>query len=550
MKRILLMLGLGASLAFLVAACTGIAPAPQAAPAQEEAAPGASEEGAAAEEASPAEAAAPGSNIAIYAHPVTFPDLDPSPGFSNENVINANVYETLTFYNPPGSAETLSPKLAVSWEASEDSTEWTFKLREGVKFHDGTDFNAEAVKFSIERTQEVGLGAAFIYDSVESIEVVDDLTVKFNLNYPAPLDLILSSGYAAWMMSPTSVEGKNSDWFNAGNDAGTGPYTIESYEPGQRLVLARFDDYWGGWEEGQFDQVVFQIVEDPTVAEQMIRAGDADFTYSLPFENYAALSEAEGVTVVTNASFQNLLALLNQRKPPLDDPKLRQALAYSFPYEAVVNNLYAGLGSQASGPIPAGMWGHNPDLESPQFDLDRAKQLLAEAGYPDGGLTLLYTHVAEDLDEQQVGELWRAELAKIGVDLQVQGLAWEAQWDMAKTNPEAAQDIFAFYWWPTYVTPYDFLFSLFHSEDEPFFNLGYYNNPEFDQLIDQANEISGTDIEQAARMFAEAQQMLIDDAAAIFIVDLPNIHVIRDNISGYVDNPAYSHVVFWYDLRR
>jgi peptide/nickel transport system substrate-binding protein len=196
------------------------------------------------------------------------------------------------------------------------------------------------------------------------------------------------------------------------------------------------------------------------------------------------------------------------------------------------------------------MWGHNPDLESPEFDLDRAKQLLAEAGYPDGGLTLLYTHVAEDLDEQQVGELWRAELAKIGVDLEIQGLAWEAQWDMAKTNPETAQDIFSFYWWPTYVTPYDFLFSMFHSEDEPFFNLGYYNNPEFDQLIDQANEISGTDMEQATQMFAEAQQMLIDDAAAIFIVDLPNIHVIRDNISGYVDNPAYSHVVFWYDLRR
>jgi peptide/nickel transport system substrate-binding protein len=196
------------------------------------------------------------------------------------------------------------------------------------------------------------------------------------------------------------------------------------------------------------------------------------------------------------------------------------------------------------------MWGHHPDLESPQFDLDRAKQLLAEAGYPEGGLTLLYTHVAEDLDEQQIGELWRAELAKIGVDLEVQGLAWEAQWDMAKTNPETAQDIFAFYWWPTYVTPYDFLFSLFHSEDEPFFNLGYYNNPEFDQLIDQANEVSGTDIEEASRMFAEAQQMLIDDAAAIFIVDLPNIHVIRDNINGYIDNPAYSHVVFWYDLRR
>jgi peptide/nickel transport system substrate-binding protein len=378
------------------------------------------------------------------------------------------------------------------------------------------------------------------------------LTIKFNLSYPAPLDLILSSGYAAWMMSPVAAEGKDSDWFNAGNDAGTGPYMIESYETGQRLILTRFDDYWGGWEEGQFSKVVFEITEDTTVAEQMIRSGEADFTYSLPFENYAALAEASdaGVTVVTTPSFQNLLALLNNRKPPLDDLKVRQALAYSFPYEAVVENLYAGLGSRASGPIPVGMWGHNPDLAGYTFDLDKAAELLAEAGYPDGGLDLVYTHVAGDLDEQQIGELWRAELAKIDVNLEVRGLAWEAQWDLAKANPEEAQDIFTFYWWPTYVTPYDFLFSLFHSEDEPFFNLSYYSRPEFDTLIDEANEISGTDIEQASEMFGQAQQMLIDDTAAIFIVDLPDIHVIRSDISGYVNNPAYPHVVFWYELRR
>jgi peptide/nickel transport system substrate-binding protein len=208
------------------------------------------------------------------------------------------------------------------------------------------------------------------------------------------------------------------------------------------------------------------------------------------------------------------------------------------------------MGTQASGPVPAGMWGHDPDLASYTFDPDKAKALLAEAGYPGGGLDLVYTHVAGDLDEQQVGELWRAELAKIGVNLEVRGLAWEAQWDLAKTNPEEAQDIFAFYWWPTYITPYDFLFSMFHSEDEPFFNLGYYSNAEFDALIEKANEISGTDREQATKMFSEAQQRLVDDAASIFIVDLPDIHVIRSDIAGYVNNPAYPHIVFWYNLKR
>lgn len=496
-------------------------------------------------EAPPAEA-----NIAIYAHPVTFPDLDPSPGFSNENVINGNVYETLTFYNPPGSDEVLSPKLATSWESSDDAMTWTFHLREGVKFHDGTDFNADAVKFSIERTMDIGLGAAYIYAPVESVEAVDELTVRFNLSFAAPMDLILSSGYGAWIFSPTSVEGKDSDWFNAGNDAGTGPYMIETYEPGQRLVLSRFDDYWGGWEPGQFDQVVFEITEDVTVAEQMIRSGDADFTYNLPFANYEALSGAPGVTVDVTPSFQNLLALLNHRKAPTDDVLVRQALSYSFPYEDVVNNLYAGMGTQARGPVPAGMWGHDPQLTQYTFDLDKARDLLTQAGYPEGGLELTYTYVADDLDEQQVGELWKGELAKLGVDLQLEGLQWEAQWDLAKSEPESAQDAFSFYWWPDYVTPYSFLFSMFHCEDEPFFNLGYYCNSDFDALIDQANEISGVSIEQASDMFKQAQEMLVEDAAAIFIVDLPDIHVIRDNITGYVNNPAYPHIVFWYDLRR
>lgn len=498
----------------------------------------------------PAPAPAPEPNIAIYAHTVTFPDLDPSPGFSNENVVTVNVYETLTFYNPPGSADTVGPKLATSWEASEDALTWTFNLREGVKFHDGTDFNAEAVKFSIERTMEIGLGAAYIHAPVEEIEVVDDLTVRFHLSFAAPMDLLLSSGYGAWIMSPTAVADNDSDWFNEGNEAGTGPYTIESYEVGQRLVISRFDDYWGGWEEGQFDTVVFDIIEDPTVAEQMIRSGEADFTYNLPFENYGALSEVEGVTVDITPSFQSFLALLNHRKPPTDDPLVRQALAYSFPYDKVVENLYAGLGTQARGPIPAGMWGHNPGLTQYTYDLDKAAQLLADAGFPDGGFEVSYTYVAGDLDEQQVGELWRAELAKLGVDLEVQGLQWEAQWDLAINNPEEAQEAFAFYWWPDYVTPYGFLFGMFHSEEEPFFNLGYYSNAEFDELIDMGNEVSGVDIDQATEMFIEAQEMLVEDAAAVFILDLPDVHVIRSDIQGYVNNPAYPHVVFWYDLSR
>ncbi len=282
----------------------------------------------------------------------------------------------------------------------------------------------------------------------------------------------------------------------------------------------------------------------------MITSGDADFTYNLPYDNYPALAQQSGVKVITNPSFQNLLALLNHDKAPTNNLQVRQALAYSFPYDKVVKNLYGGLGTQARGPVPAGMWGHGDSVTQYQQDLAKAKDLLTQAGYPDGGFTLKYTYVAGDLAEQQVGELWKADLATLGVTLDVEGLAWEAQWSLGKTDPKTAQDIFLFYWWPDYVTPYSFLYAMFHSENPPNFNLGYYSNPDFDKLIEQGNQISGSDKAKATELFSQAQQMLADDSAAIFILDLPNVHVIRDDISGFVDNPAYPHIVFWHDLKR
>ncbi len=530
----------------------GCGPSAQPAAEQEAAeAPAEAEEAAVEEEtaAEPAEeAAAP--NIFVYAHTTGFPDLDPAKSYSNDSVIVSNCYETLTFYNAPGSDQILSPVLATSWETNEAATEWTFKLREGVTFHDGEPFNAEAVKYSVEKTKELGVGAAYIWDSVEEIEIVDDYTIKFKLSYPTPLDLAASSGYAAWIYSPKAYEEHGSDWFNEGNCAGTGPYTIENYERGSRLVMTRNEDYWGGWQAGQFDKAVFEIVEDPVVRQQMIEAGTASFTYEVPPDNLPALDARDDVVVYTNPSYQNLLGLLNTQKPPLDNKLVRQALAYSFPYDQFIQGVMQGRATQAYGPVPAGMWGHSKELFQYSYDLDKAKELLAEAGYAEGGFDLLFTYATGDLDEQQVGELWKAELAKLGINLEVKGMNWEAQWDLGKSDPQNAQDIFVMYWWPDYISPYTFLYSMFHSEEEILFNLGYYRNAEYDQLIDTANELSGSDRDKATEMFIQAQEILVDDVASLFFYDLANTHLARSNVKGFVDNPAYPHVVFIYQLSQ
>lgn len=529
---------LALSAVMLVTACGGTTPAPSTGP----------------ESAAPAEASAPASpaapQVLVYANPTTFPDLDPSTGFSNDSAVVSNVYETLTRYAPPGSTPQVQPLLATSWSQSADGLTWTFKLRPGVKFHDGTPVNAAAVKYSIERTKKLAQGAAFIWDAVKTITAVDDLTVEFALTYQAPLDLIASAGYGAWIMSPAATAGKDNAWFNAGNDSGSGPYMIDSYEKDQRVILQRFDAYWKGWKPGQFDTVILKVVEDATARQQSIESGEADYTYSIPTENLPALQADPSVKVVANASYQNLMILLNTAKTPTKDVLVRQALSAAFPYQVAIEATMAGYATQPRGAVPASLLDGADQVPQYSYDLDKAKSLLAQAGYPDGGLSLTLTYTAGDTIEQQTAELYRAELAKIGVDLTVKALSWEAQWSLAKGDPMKAQDLFMFYWWPTYATPYDFLFNLFHSETSPNFNLGYYKNPAYDKLIDDANTLLSSDRATAMKKFVEADTMLVNDAAAIFVNDQQNIHVIRANLKGFVDNPAYPHILFVYDVGR
>ena len=481
----------------------------------------------------------------VYATPFGISDLDPSSAFSSENIVLQNVYESLTIFNPPGSSDLVSPWLAESWTSNDDATEWTFTLRDGVTFHDGTPMNAEAVRASLQRTIDLDLGAAFILLPIETMEVVDDLTITFNLGYPAPLDIVMSSNYGVSIMSTEGTDQTDGTWFNEGNDAGTGPYSISSFNPSESTILTRYDDYWGGWSGNQFDEVEVQLVEDPVLAEQLVRAGDADYTYNLPFDSYVALDGEDSLSVVRGESMQNLFGLLNHERL---SPEVREALVLSFPYDDVASSLYGGEATRAQGIIPQAVWGSSSDLELPETDLDAAAKALADAGETD--LSITYSFDAGTTEQQQIGEVWKANLATIGVDLVLEPLTFDARWELAQADPANAQDVFTLFWFPTFVTPYDFMFSLFRSEEAPFFNLGYYSNPDFDALIDEADAVSGTDRDAAVDLFQQAQQILIDDDSAVFMLDTPSVSVMQANVDGYTPNPAYSSVVRFHELTR
>jgi len=470
---------------------------------------------------------------------------DPSASFSTEALYMANIYEPLIWIRPDG---TFEPALAESWEVSDDGLVWTFHLREGVKFHDGSTLNADAVVASIERTREMGTGASWIWWMVESIEALDDMTVQFTLSTPYPLDRVAASTYAAWIMSPDAAE-KDSDWFEQGNEAGTGPWMLESYTPDEEIVLTRFEGYWGGWDDDQFDKVVIRIVPEQVVQAQMLEGGEVDLALSLPVETYEKFQADPNFVVYEDDTLFNYVGLLNTQKEPLNDKLVRQAIAYAIPYEDIVAVGAGGLGQQARGPVPHGLWPYSDEVGQYTYDPEKARELLAEAGYPDGGFSLVLTHAAENLSEERFAPVIRDALAEIGIDVEIRPMLWSQQWEMAKGDPAEAQDIFLLLWWPTISDGYDNLSSMFHCEDEPFFNLCYYCNPEYDELIDTALELTATDPETAQQMYIEAMNILVEDSPALFLYDTRVFRPVPTYLTGYEYNPNYPFSTFFYPIR-
>lgn len=488
--------------------------------------------------------------IAFYAYnsePIL--DWDPSVEFSNGIVVLNNVYETLMKYDPL--QDQFQPLLATEYKKSADGLVWTFKLREGVKFHDGTEMNAQAVKFSIDRTIKLQKGAAYIWSAVKEIKIVDNNTVEFDLSYPAPIDLVSSSGYSAFIVSPKAVQSHPDEWLSQGHEAGTGPYMLQSYKMGEEVVLTAFKDYWKGWEGKHFDKVVIKKIPEAVSRRQLVEKGEADITFNLPSEDIQSLTNNSKVNIVEGPSFQNLFFLFNCQKAPFNNKLVRQAMSYAFPYQDVVKYAMGGLASQAKGAIPTGMWGHGDNLTQYTTDLAKAKQLLAQAGYPNGGFKLLLTYMSGDEDERKSAELFKSQLAKLNINLEVRAMPWESQWELSKSkDPNQRQDIMAMYWWPDFASPYSWFFNLYHSEKDIMYNLAYWYNGSFDKVVDKANEISGINRQQAEQMYIDAQKIIVDEAPAIFAFDKKNVFITSKSFKGFQDNPIYPNVVFFYDTHR
>ncbi len=536
MKRNLFILSLLVVLALFATACGSAATQSPAAVAD---APAAATEAPVA-----TEAPAAGPVVLKIAYSSTIDTWDPIASFSTEAAYLPNVYETLLKINKPGSAEKYTPVLAESWSVSDDKKSYTFKLRPDVKFHDGEPMNAAAVKASIDAVKDHG-GAGFIWWSVDNVEVVDDLTVKFNLSTPQPIDLIASSMYAAYIVSPKALEGfaANENFWADGKSYGTGPYMVESYTPDVEAVFTQNTEYWGGWEAGQYEKVVASLVPEATTRQQMLEGGEVDLAERLPNENLDTFRNDPNYTVFEEPSFFNYVGIFNTLRAPLDDVKVRQALSYAIPYEDIISIGASGLGTQSFGPVPAGVYPWDDSVGQYTYDLENAKTLLKEAGHEGGGFSLKLTYTASNASEEAFAPLIKDSFAQIGVDVTIEALSLGEQLKLARTGKDA-QDMTLLLYWPAYAdAAADNLWSLFYYTEKPSWNLSYWNNPEYTKLWDEGSALSGTDFAASKDKYVEAVKLLVEEAPGVYFYDTMSVYVIPTAITGFEYNLNYP---FWH----
>lgn len=493
----------------------------------------------------------PGGTFTYDTYTQVVTEWDPAVSYSNEIIAMSNMYETLTRYD--AATEKVRPLLATKWASSDGGRTWRFTLRHGVKFHSGRSMTAAAAKAAIDRTRKIGKGAAYIWSAVNTISAPKSDELVLHLKYPAPMDLISSADYAAYIYD-TKAAGSSDlgKWFAKGHDAGTGPYTAGTWKQGQEveLTLNQDKDYWGGWSGAHYSRVAYRVVSQDTTAAQLARSGEVDFVEQLSPHLWQTFKNEQSVTTPARNSWQNLFAFFNTKSGPLADKRVRQGVASGIDYQGILAAL-KGAGVRTPGIVPDGLVGYDKSLPQYTYDLTKAKQLLAQAGYGPGkkAMLLTLTYTQGDSNEQLAMSLIKSDLAKLNIKLTVQALQWPTQWAKGKSSsPAKRQDIFVMYWWPDYADPYSWFINLFHTESPPNFGMAYYSDKAMDMQIDGVEKVLATDKAKATQMYRDMQTRLYQDAPAVVLYTSSYQRVLNAKVSGYVDNPAYPNVVFVHDL--
>ena len=461
------------------------------------------------------------------------------------------------------------PVLAEEYEQVDDTT-WKFKLREGVTFHDGSEFNAEVVKANIERVKDVAKASprSFLLDMVTEVNIIDDYNIELITEYPfAPLANNLTHG-AGKMISKDLIDADYQQALDeAGSDlsleeyydlraeggeeheavaneissfvgqlvesepVGTNYFKFDSRSPGEQTAVVRNDDYWG--DTALLDGVTFKVVSEPGSRIAELESGSSDAILATLSSNIDRVENNEDVTLLRNDSVSIDYIGFNTEKEPFDDPRVRQAITHAFDSQAVLDGVYNGSGTPAEAPLAPGVLGYSEDLEGLEYNMDRAQELLDEAGVEDLTINLM---VNDDNPERVDVALWLQEsLSNLGITVNVEQVEWGAY--LAATGA-GEHDMFILGWSNSTGDPDNGISPLFHSDNiGDTGNRSFYNNPELDSILDEARQ--STEESEREELYMEAQQILVDEAPAIFIRHGENLNAHGNHVEGF-EGDAYN----------
>ncbi|QQD85336.1 glutathione ABC transporter substrate-binding protein [Jeotgalicoccus sp. ATCC 8456] len=458
--------------------------------------------------------------------------------------------------------------LATEWEQIDETT-WEFKLREDVTFHDGSEFNAEVVKANIDRVQDIARASPreFILEMISEVNIIDDYTVEIVTEYPfSPLLGNLSHG-AGKMLSKDLID---EDYQNAIDEAGldttleeyyeirkiggeeheeiasqisnstgaiveqkpvgTGYLQFDSRNPGETTKLVAYEDYWDG--PPTIDSAEFKAVSETNSRIAELETGTSDFIARSESNNIDRIESNENLTLEKTDALAIDYIGINTEKEPFNNKLVRQAITHAFDQEAVLTGVFNGSGTPAIGPLSPVTLGYDENLERLEYDMDRARELLKEAGYEDGfDATIM---VNEDNPERLDTAIWMQEsLAELNINIDIEQVEWGAYLEMTGNGEH---DMFVLGWSNPPADPNHLLSTLFHSDMiGNAGNRSFFSNEEFDELIDEGKKESDEDARE--EIYKQAQEILIDEAPAIFIRYPENLNAYQSNISGLkIDN--------------
>jgi peptide/nickel transport system substrate-binding protein len=492
---------------------------------------------------------------------VSPPDIDPASNtFNTGDNIERNLDETLIKLDG-SSLNRYKPDLATSWTVNADKSTYVFHLRHDVAFHTGRCcMTADDVRYSIARTVGASLGmsylfARFLTKPLNQIKIRDPYTVEFDLGRPQPMFLgAIASQYAGNILDAHALRAhatKSDPWAHnwaTNHDAGTGPYMLSTWVRDQQLVLTKFAKYWGGWSGPHFSRVIERIVPDSVSRRESIERGQADITTDLTPEDYDALKRNPAVQVQVNNT-ANIYYIIMTEAGPLASPYARQALAYAFPYDALIHGVLHGYAVRAYGPLGSSVLGYDPRMFHYTTDLAKARALLAKAGVKPG-TTLTFDYPSEALGQGAL--LLQAQLAQLGITMKVQRLAEGAFNAIFYGTEPASQrpNLMGYAWYPDYDDPYDASQPLIASNaaGPSGANGGFYHNTQVDSLLARMQYASGATLLGLSHTLQDITGRV--DPPAIWTHQSQDVTVLARTIKGFTFNTLSIGTYDFYALHR